>query len=277
MGNIHVNDVGVTLTVQILDQNSNPLDISMASQLGMTLFRPDRTVSNVTPVFSTTGKDGIVQYTTQPGDLPTQGTWGIQVYAIISGATYYSDINTFKVLSNTFGWQNEITILLRHLIADVGPAYTYGEISFPTYYQINVAALSIIPDPTIAPNRDDSFINLITLKAACIADGASARLAAQKSVIMRDADKMIDLHYVSPAMLDIWKKGWCKNYDDARYEYLAGNVGSAGTAIIGPFRDYAAAGGYGNGPWTPDGGSSYGGAAIYGSRYTGLPNDGRFR
>lgn len=196
-------------------------------------------------------------------------------------------------------WNAEMLIILRHMISDLGIPPTYADTrltqliavsaqfvqqevgSFQQNYSIDVVNSIITPDPTVTEVgvsiRDDAFINLVLLKSACITDNSAARLAAQRAVSLRDADKQIDLRNVSAAMLTIWQKGWCQNYEDTRYAYLAGDVGAAGTAIIGPFRDYAAAGGYGGGPWTPDGGYAYGGSAIYGSRYTGLPNDGRFR
>jgi hypothetical protein len=192
-------------------------------------------------------------------------------------------------------WNQEMLIILRHMISDLATPPTYSDSrliqllavaaqfvqeevgQFQQSYSIDVVNSTITPDPTLTQDgvsvRDDSFMNLTMIKAACIIDGAAARLAAQRSVIMRDADKQIDLHFVSPAVLQVWQKGWCKNYEDTRFEYVAGNSGAAGTAIIGPFRAYAAAGG----PWTPDGGDVYGGSAIYGGRRSGLPNDGRFR
>ena len=193
-------------------------------------------------------------------------------------------------------WPTEMTVILRHLINDLGTGSSPGEPTVFTYddtrltalllvaaqltqqdvtfgqtYTINISELLLSPDPTLPPTRDDAFINLSILKAACIIDNSEARYAAKRAVLMRDNNFTVDNRGAAEAVLQIWQKGWCEHYANARYEFMAGNVGSAGGAIIGPFRVYA---GYYGGPWTPDG--NYAGSILYGNGMDTL-NDGRYR
>jgi hypothetical protein len=197
-------------------------------------------------------------------------------------------------------WNIEMVRLLRNLVADWGtgsPAgeptvYTYSdnrlqeiillsaqlvqqEVPFTDYYTSDISSMTLDPDPTLDEIRDDGFINLTLLKAACIVDNAAARLAASRGVVMRDAGKEIDLRTVSQSMLVIWQKGWCQNYQDARLEFLYTDASSAGAAIIGPFREYLNTPA---GPWNPDGYDIAPiGTAVYGGYQSNMLNDGRYR
>jgi hypothetical protein len=189
-------------------------------------------------------------------------------------------------------WTLEMPLILRHMINDVGATATYpdmrlqqlilvsaqlvqAELNLNQKYAVDVVNLTIVPDPTGATDgfsRDDSFMNLVMMKAACIIDNSEARYAAGRGVMMRDADKQIDLRGVSEAKVTIWSKGWCQNYKDTRFEYMAGGAGTVGTAIVGPFREEI------NtpvGPWDVDGyGVGVGYAPEYG--YNGAEY-GRYR
>jgi hypothetical protein len=186
-------------------------------------------------------------------------------------------------------WTVEMTIILRHMVYDLAPTPTYadtrlqqlilvsaqlvqGELSVPNPYVVDIVNGTISPDPTADNTRDDSFINLVLTKAACIIDNGEARLAAGKGVRMRDADKEIDLRSASEGKLAIWSKGWCQNYKQTRLEFLAGGSATAGAAIVGPFREEI---NIPSGPWTPDGyGLGLGYAPEYG--YNGAEY-GRYR
>ena len=187
-------------------------------------------------------------------------------------------------------WSTEMVLVLRYMIGDLGtgspagepPTFIYDdsrlqglllvaaqlaqtEMAFPVAYTVNVSQLILTPDPTStavypSSSRDDGFINLVCLKAACIIDNSEARAAAGKGVKMRDDKKEIDTRNISADKIAILKVGWCKNYETAKYAYLSGNV-QVGTAILGPFRQFSNSQ---SGPWTPDGGGD-------------LFNDGRYR
>ncbi len=81
-------------------------------------------------------------------------------------------------------WQNEMTLIVRHLVNDLdSSSYTFQddrveesvlvsaqlaalEIDFESTYTIDVDSLTLTPDPTTSSNKDDSFINLVSLKTA---------------------------------------------------------------------------------------------------------------
>jgi hypothetical protein len=291
--NLHLYDAGVGLDIQIVGQDNQPIDISSATAIVFNFTRPDGSTFTVNGSFLTNGADGVVQYVTQPTDLNVIGTWTLQVTVTLPGDLYHSDINIMKVLPNVLTWQTETTMTLRYMVADtaipatytdislqelflIGAHFVQTEITFPTPYKINVAKLLISPDPTLDISRDDPFIDLAILKAACIIDNNEARLAAKRAVIMRDAQKTIDMRQVSLSKIEIWKNGWCNEYETARFQYALGNV-SAGAAVLGPFRLEM---NWMTGPWTPNGyGVPYGGGMYsYSNRGgDGLARDGRYR
>lgn len=164
-------------------------------------------------------------------------------------------------------WISPCIILLRSMIADMIPPYRYADGSLQSLlasaaqlitteigstYVIDVVQQTIDPDPV--DSLDNSFVNLMVLKAACIVDNSEARLATTRGVLLRNADKTVDLTKVSEGKLAIWKNGWCKNFDTAKIEYLTGDGSAAGMAIIGPFRAEV---NWPSGPWTPDGMAVY--------------------
>ena len=81
-------------------------------------------------------------------------------------------------------WQNEMTLIVRHLINDLDSSdYTFVdsrleeavlvsaqlsllEIDFEKTYTIDVDSVSLSPDPTNASDKDDSFINIVCLRTA---------------------------------------------------------------------------------------------------------------
>ena len=87
-------------------------------------------------------------------------------------------------------WQGQMSTVVRHLISDVDPtAYTFSanrietsilvaaqlsimNIDFNNTYTVNVESCSLSPDPTDTETKDDPFIALICLRAACIIIGS---------------------------------------------------------------------------------------------------------
>jgi hypothetical protein len=91
-------------------------------------------------------------------------------------------------------WQTEMTIIVRTLINDLEATPTYSdariqqviavastyvqqEASLSTSYTIDVSTPALSPDPT-TPNRNEIFIALTCLKAACIIDQSTYRTKA---------------------------------------------------------------------------------------------------
>lgn len=153
-------------------------------------------------------------------------------------------------------WQVEIVRQVRHLINDweepydysddriaelilVAAQYVSNEIDFSQTYEIDLDQLSIIPDPTDrnANTRDNIFINLVSLKAACLVDNSEARASAGKAFTLKQGNNSISFGGsggTSDAKLKILEKGWCAAYQAAKEEYERGNYKSPSSMIIGP-------------------------------------------
>lgn len=92
-------------------------------------------------------------------------------------------------------WKKELTTIVRVLINDLGPNYNYSDsriqqvlvvagqyvqfdVNLDNKYMINIVAPNFTPDPTLLPQKDDIFISLVSLKAACIIDQSTYRTKA---------------------------------------------------------------------------------------------------
>lgn len=169
-------------------------------------------------------------------------------------------------------WNTEVVILLRYLINDLGVPPRYDDarltqlltvaanfvivdVGLEQKYSTSITNSTIMPDPT-SP-RDNGFINLISIKAACIVDSGEARAVSGQAITIRDSGSEVALGNIASAKLALLtsKTGWCAAYEEARFAYLAGDVNTAGEAILGPYRIYS---------------SAYGYVSPY-------PNDGRYR
>lgn len=117
-----------------------------------------------------------------------------------------------------------------------------GQVEFPTGYELNVVDQRLAPDPTAASTRDDSLLNLVTLKAACLIDRGSAVAAAGRAISVGDGGSRVDLRGVFGAKLQLLEKGWCAVYDQEKFEYQSGQARVAGAAVLTPFRLYAGGG-----------------------------------
>lgn len=145
-------------------------------------------------------------------------------------------------------WLEESTEVLRVLINDMSDAPTYNdntleqmilagakyvvqEIRLETSYTVNFLGGSITPDPS----NDNTFLNFIILKAAClnqhwkfnesaIANGIKAKLGP--------AELSID---IAPSILiTLLTYGPCKTYEELRDQSRFGSIGSL-RAILSPF------------------------------------------
>lgn len=156
-------------------------------------------------------------------------------------------------------WQTEIPIILRYMINDLSDTPTYtdnrlstlflvsaqmtqSEIGFSTTYSIDIPGTGLSPDPTEPDSRNDAFINLTCLKAACILGRGEAKIAAGQAIEIKDGSSSISLKGVGSSKLLV-SNNYCKDYEDAKFDYLVtggnldGNV--PGEFIVGPFKIYA--------------------------------------
>lgn len=170
----------------------------------------------------------------------------------------------------TTGWQTEMITLFRYVINDVSETQeftddrlgnlllsaahlTLGVADFPRDYTVDIPASGISPDPT-SGSRDNNFINLVILKAACLLSAGEYRAAANKGIVIRDGPSSIDARGMIGAKKEIMDDA-CKKYRQAEFEFRLGNS-NVGEAIIGPHRNSI----YGGRTSTYDGrnrGSSY--------------------
>ena len=147
-------------------------------------------------------------------------------------------------------WQNEMTIIVRHLVNDLDSTnYTFSddrleesilvssqlsilEIDFEQTYTIEVDTSSLSPDPTNSSNKDDSFINLVSLKTAQMLIGSELKTHSLQAVAMRDGPSSIDLRGIV-AGLKILFDDINRRYEEAVTQYKLNGV--VGQAILGPY------------------------------------------
>lgn len=149
-------------------------------------------------------------------------------------------------------WQTEVTVLVRVLINDLGPEYTYSDsrieqaivvaaqfiqfdINLDTKYTLDVVNVTMTPDPTLLDPRDDIFITLLSLKTACIIDQSAYRTKATLEGI-RAA--------LGPASLSVggnlegWRRilemGSCATYDELTSHWDVKDA-AAVRAVLSPF------------------------------------------
>lgn len=160
-------------------------------------------------------------------------------------------------------WQTEMVGLLRNLIGDVAYPPTYSddrlekvlltsaqfvamEVPFTADYVSDIDNGTLTPDPTDrdADTRDDSFINLTVLKAACMISTSEARVAVGQAISIRDGSSAISIS--ADGRLRMWEKGFCSQYEKLRDEFLlTGMTNGPGAIITGPIYETGLFGYYG--------------------------------
>jgi len=156
-------------------------------------------------------------------------------------------------------WQGQLSIVVRHLINDLDPTnYKYNdsrvettilvgaqlvalEVDLNTVYSINVETGILSPDPTDETNKDNAFINLVSLKTACIILGSEVRTESSNAISIKDGPSSIDLRGVSSVLLALYKD-LTEKYNKLLLDYRSGGS-IAGQAILGPYSpasDYVA-------------------------------------
>ena len=151
-------------------------------------------------------------------------------------------------------WQGQMTTVVRHLVNDIdASSYTFSTDRVETTilvstYDINVEASTLSPDPTDTGTKDDPFIALACLRAACIIIGSEIRKESGNAINIKDGPSAIDLRGVT-STLTVLYQDLCKKYDEALIDYRAGNSVS-GQSILGPYSpgsDHVRRGSYSDG------------------------------
>jgi hypothetical protein len=147
-------------------------------------------------------------------------------------------------------WQIEIPIIVRTLINDlsdqpvysddrllqviaVSAKYVQFDVSLDTKYIVDVANPNISPDPT--NSRDEIFISLVSLKAACIIDQSSLRTkAAMDGIRASLGPASLSVSNSLQGALAILEKGPCSAYDELTSHWDVAQATTA-KAILSPF------------------------------------------
>jgi len=107
------------------------------------------------------------------------------------------------------------------------------EVDLGNAYTINVEACSLSPDPTDADTKDNAFINLVCLKAACVVVGSQVRSESSNAISIKDGPSAIDLRGVAGTLMGLYQD-LCAKYEHTLLNYRAGNS-IAGKSILGPY------------------------------------------
>jgi hypothetical protein len=144
-----------------------------------------------------------------------------------------------------------MSTIVRHLINDVDPSnYSFSDqriettilvaaqlmlmsVDFNNVYSVNVETCTLSPDPTDAETKDDPFITLSCLRAACIIIGSQIRSESGNAISIKDGPSSIDLTGVTQTLIVLYKD-LCDKYEKLLLNYKAGNAIS-GQAILGPY------------------------------------------
>lgn len=148
-------------------------------------------------------------------------------------------------------WQGQMSTVVRHLINDVdASSYTFTpqriettllvaaqlmtmNVDFANVYDINVESSTLSPDPTDTGTKDNPFIALTCLRAACIIIGSEIRKESGNAISIKDGPSAIDLRGVTQTLTVLYKD-LCDKYENSLLEYRAGN-GVVGQSILGPY------------------------------------------
>lgn len=114
----------------------------------------------------------------------------------------------------------------------VSAQFTKSENTFRTSYDVDIENMTLEPDPTAEGTRDDAFINLTLLKAACMLAGSG--LSKGGGLLVRENGYSFDDRRVSDAR-KLQVTTWCTAYTNARKDFSFTDL-PVGEAIIGPYR-----------------------------------------
>lgn len=98
-GQLRKNDEGSVLRISV-KENGAPFNAGSATTKTLKLAKPSGTVVERTPVFETTGVDGVLLYTTIAGDLDESGPWTGQLHLEFVGGKWHTDQFNFVVGEN---------------------------------------------------------------------------------------------------------------------------------------------------------------------------------
>jgi len=151
---------------------------------------------------------------------------------------------------NLMSWEIEIPIIVRTLINDleveplysderlrqiitVAAKYVQFDVVLDYEYQIDVSNMTINPDPT--DDRNEIFISLVSLKAACIIDQSTLRTkAATNGIRAALGPALLSVNNNLDGIEMILKMGPCAAYEELTSHWDVAQATTA-RAILSPF------------------------------------------
>tara|TARA_R100000008_G_scaffold56774_1_gene35045 strand:+ start:190 stop:663 length:474 start_codon:yes stop_codon:yes gene_type:complete len=113
----------------------------------------------------------------------------------------------------------------------VGAYNVLNDADFSNTYTVDVAAVSISPDPI--SESDTDFSTLAVYKSACILLGSEVKTEAGNAISIKDGPSAIDLRGVSQN-LNVMYQDFCRKYEDLINTYQYNNT-LVGQAVLGPY------------------------------------------
>lgn len=99
MNELQLSDIKVRVLFTI-KEDDEIVDISGATTKQIIIQNPNGASTTYTASFMTDGTDGQLYYETQSGELDIVGTWKCQAKVVLSGGTYRSPVQSFRVNNN---------------------------------------------------------------------------------------------------------------------------------------------------------------------------------
>jgi hypothetical protein len=144
-------------------------------------------------------------------------------------------------------WKIDLVLMLRSIIGDldkskftderlkqilvVGAYNVLNDADFSETYTVNVAEISISPDPI--SQSDTDFTTLTVYKSACILLGSEVKTEAANAISIKDGPSAIDLRGVTANLTNLYND-LCAKYDALLKTYQYNNT-LVGQAILGPY------------------------------------------
>ena len=144
-------------------------------------------------------------------------------------------------------WNIDLVLMLRSIIGDldkskftderlkqilvVGAYNVLNDADFSETYTVNVAEISISPDPI--SQSDTDFTTLTVYKSACILLGSEVKTEAANAISIKDGPSAIDLRGVTANLTNLYND-LCAKYDALLKTYQYNNT-LVGQAILGPY------------------------------------------
>lgn len=149
-------------------------------------------------------------------------------------------------------WDTELPAMLRYLIDDNSSTPTYSDsrlkhliltsavlvrqdANFRNDYTVDLVTFTLSPDPTLTDTREDIFVNLILLKAACLVSANDLKTSC-KHIRFSDGRSSMDTTAAARSFQILFEKGPCTWYKEALKTYQLRGLDAVGEAIFTPIR-----------------------------------------